>query len=141
MSKNIIICCDGTNNEFKERISNVVKLYQAIEKNKPKEQIAFYDPGVGTLDLKYFGLALGSGITENLQDAYKYLMDNYEKDDRVYLFGFSRGAFTVRSLAGLIYKCGLLTKGSDNLIKYAIKKIYYNRTYAVGLKNLPGSWF
>ena len=130
--KNIVICCDGTGNEFGERNSKVVKLFEAIIKD-PNRQIAYYDPGVGTFSspaavtktakviTKFLGLAFAYGITKNIEDAYEYLMDKYQKGDRVFLFGFSRGAFTVRALAGMLHKCGLLEKGSNNLIRYASK--------------------
>ena len=136
MSKNIIICCDGTGNEYGNKNTNVVKLFDIIEKVSEK-QIAYYDPGVGTLSApgvftkpmkfisKLSGLAFGFGITRNIEDAYEYLMDKYEEGDYVYLFGFSRGAFTVRALAGMLHKCGLLEKGSNNLIPYATRMYRY----------------
>lgn len=128
--KNIVICCDGTGNEYGENNTNVVKLFSLIGKDT-KKQIAYYDPGVGTFSApgawtkvakaytKILGLAFSYGITKNIEDAYEYLMDKYEEGDNVYLFGFSRGAYTVRALAGMLYKCGLLQKGSNNLIPYA----------------------
>ncbi len=127
--KNIVICCDGTGNEYGDNNTNVVKLFSLIAKD-PRKQIAFYDPGVGTFSApgawtklakaytKVLGLAFSYGITKNIEDAYEYLMDKYEEGDNVYLFGFSRGAYTVRALAGMLYKCGLLQKGSNNLIPY-----------------------
>ena len=63
------------------------------------------------------------GLQQNIEDAYRYLMDRYLPGDKVFLFGFSRGAYTVRALAGMLHKCGLLQKGSNNLIPYA-SKIY-----------------
>jgi uncharacterized protein (DUF2235 family) len=130
MSKNIIICCDGTGNQFGEQNSNVVKLYRILQKEQ-NTQVAFYDPGVGTMSdpdvktpvakimSKLFGLAFGCGMHRNIREAYSYLMENYEDGDRVFLFGFSRGAYTVRVLAGFIRMCGLLEKGCQNLIPYA----------------------
>jgi len=144
MSKNLIICCDGTSNEYGENNTNVVGLYQSLIRNQ--DQIAFYDPGVGTFDIlgktvgKKFGIMLGQGfgwgLQKNIEDAYEYLMNRYSPGDKVYLFGFSRGAFTVRSLAGMLFKCGLLQKGSNNLIPYA-SKIYNtqnNKDIAAGFK-------
>ena len=66
----------------------------------------------------------GSGVKHKVAECYKYLMDHYERDDRIFLFGYSRGAHTVRDLAGLLDTCGLLTKGSDNLIPYAMSYYY-----------------
>ena len=127
MAKNIIICCDGTGNEFSTHNTNVVNTYQATVRNN--EQVAFYDPGVGTFNIfgrrfgKYIGIKLGEafgyGLTDNIEDAYFYLMENYEVGDKIFLFGFSRGAFTVRALSGMLQKVGLLQKGSNNMIPYA----------------------
>jgi uncharacterized protein (DUF2235 family)/acyl carrier protein len=143
--KNIIICCDGTGNEYGRNNTNVVSAFQALTRDE--DQIAFYDPGVGTFDAlgktfgkkvgKLLGAGFGYGLRENMQDAYSYLMDRFHPGDRIYLFGFSRGAFTVRSLAGLLHKCGLLQKGSKNLIPYALN-IYNERgndTIAEGFKD------
>lgn len=128
--KNIIICCDGTGNQLDETYSNVVKIFSVI-KRIPGKQVAYYDPGVGTLsydsDLiplrrrmkKGIALATGAGLEENINEAYSFLMENYEEEDRIFLFGFSRGAYTVRILAGLIREMGLLRKGCQNLISYA----------------------
>ena len=132
MPKNIIICCDGTGNQFGDRNSNVVKLYSVVKK-LPGEQIAYYDPGLGTtsysgfgtsfaaLRSRIFGLAGGAGIYQNVAEAYTYLMNHYEAGDRVYLFGFSRGAYTVRVLSGFIRMMGLLERGCENLIPYAFE--------------------
>ncbi len=102
---------------------------KTVESQKDREQIGFYDPGVGTFGLFgrflgkkigiFMGEAFGWGLQKNIEDAYEYLMSFYEEGDHLYLFGFSRGAFTVRSLAGMLHKCGLLHRGSKNLIPYA----------------------
>ncbi len=127
--RNIIICCDGTGNEISENISNVLKLYRCLrktEKTSPR-QLVFYDPGVGTLEradpwhkLKQdfnaiLGLATGYGLDDNVLAAYAFLVHTYQAGDQIYLFGFSRGAYTVRVLAGLIYKVGLITPEQVNL--------------------------
>ena len=127
--RNIIICCDGTGNEISENISNVLKLYRCLrktEKTQPR-QLVYYDPGVGTLarpdpwhKLKQdfnaiLGLATGYGLDDNVLAAYGFLVHNYQAGDQIYLFGFSRGAYTVRVLAGLIHKVGLITPEQVNL--------------------------
>lgn len=129
--RNLVVCCDGTGNTFGTRNTNVVRLYGYLVKDQT--QLTYYDPGVGTLSppsvltkigrsaFQLWGLAFGQGITGDIEDAYKFLMDNYKPGDRVFLFGFSRGAYTVRALAGMIHRCGLLPKGSDNLIRYVTK--------------------
>jgi len=118
VSKNIVICCDGTGNQFSKSNTNIVEIYRLVE-NNTERQIAYYDPGVGTMTDKARGYAFGYGLQDNIEDAYRYLMNNYRTDDKIFLFGFSRGAFTVRCLAGMINKCGLLFRGSDNMIQYS----------------------
>lgn len=127
--KNIVICCDGTGNEYGKNNTNVVGLYSVALNNQ--EQITFYDPGVGTGGWEYeestgdlrskSDQATGEGLMNNVLDAYRFLMEKYNPGDRIYLFGFSRGAFTVRSLAGMLYKVGLLHHANDNLLEYAAK--------------------
>ena len=127
--KNLIICCDGTGNEINENISNVLKLYRCLRKTGKTEphQVVYYDPGVGTLSQPdswhrfkanfnlVLGLLTGYGLDENVLSAYSFLVDNYEDGDRIFLFGFSRGAYTVRVLAGLIHKIGLMSPNQMNL--------------------------
>ena len=124
MSKNIVVCCDGTGNEYSDTNTNIVKLFQIIEKNT-SHQLAFYDPGVGAFKQKLFTKTFGIGIRDGVERSYQYLMNTYKEGDKVYFFGFSRGAFIVRSLAGLINKCGLLYQYSGNMVKYA-SKLYYD---------------
>src|SRR5437016_2856324 len=127
--RNIIICCDGTGNEISENISNVLKLYRCLRKT-PKtspRQIVYYDPGVGTLARPstwhkiranislVLGLATGYGLDDNVLAAYEFLVNHWQEGDRIYLFGFSRGAYTVRVLAGLIHKVGLIAPEQVNL--------------------------
>lgn len=130
-SKNIVVCLDGTGNKFEASNTNVVKLFQLSLRDAG--QIAYYDPGVGTLgDAGYktslarklnaaLGGAIGVGLMKNVEQAYAYLMDHHLEGDRIYIFGFSRGAFTARVLAGLINRCGLFEKGCQNLIPYAME--------------------
>ena len=133
MGKNIVICCDGTGNQFDRSKSNVIKLYKALICDD--NQIAYYHPGVGTMGsrnalsrvgklwTKIIGLAFGYGISDNVADAYQFLMRTYEPGDNVYVFGFSRGAYTARALCGMLHTVGLLTEGNEGLIPYAIRMI------------------
>ncbi len=135
--KNIVICCDGTGNEFGDCNSNVVKLYSTLVQDE--NQIAYYCPGVGTMGApnargrvgkqwsKMSGLAFGVGLLDDVGDAYRYLMENFKDGDLVYLFGFSRGAYTARALAGLLYGFGLLCPGNEQLIPY-ILRMYSQRS-------------
>lgn len=135
--RNIIICLDGTGNQYGENLSNVVKLFRMLDR-EPAVQVAYYDPGVGTMGdpnyktaiarkiNKVLGLAFGRGLMKNLTEAYTFLMDYYEDGDKVFIFGFSRGAYTARALAAFIKDCGLFERGAKNLIPYAIRLFLNN---------------
>src|SRR5215469_907820 len=132
MPKNIVVCCDGTGNEFGDSNSNVVKLASTLVIDEG--QVSYYHPGVGTMGSPNArtwlgrqwdvlrGLAFGYGITFNIANAYHYLMQTYEPGDQIYLFGFSRGAYTARALGGLLDMYGLLHKGNEGLIPYITEK-------------------
>jgi uncharacterized protein (DUF2235 family) len=130
MPKNIVICCDGTGNQINADLSNVLKLFRVVRKND--EQTVFYDPGVGTIGSSepwarfkanargVWGLLTGYGLDANVLDAYRFLVDVYEDGDQIYLFGFSRGAYTIRVLAGFIRLVGLVEPSQRNLSDYAL---------------------
>lgn len=117
--RNLIVCCDGTWNTQDDKQggipcpTNVVRLYNALaDKNaQGVEQQKYYHPGVGTDGgwwEKLVGGGMGLGLDGNIMSAYRWLGSHYQPGDRIFLFGFSRGAFTVRSLGGMISTCGLL---------------------------------
>jgi hypothetical protein len=143
MSKNIVICSDGTGNSaIKGRGTNVFKVFEAIDLNGHKTrpeltpQVALYDDGVGTEDfkpLKIFAGATGYGLSRNVKQLYKELVRIYDPGDRIFLFGFSRGAFTVRTLVGLIAACGILN--FRNLETAADLDARVNETYKVYRKS------
>ena len=130
MMRNIVVCCDGTSNEFCRDNTNVVKLYQMLARD-PDRQLSFYDPGVGTFAspasllpitrrvTRVLGLAIGLGLMDNVEEAYTYLMNHWKPGDAIYIFGFSRGAYTARAIAALIHRCGLLEPGQAQLVPYA----------------------
>ena len=136
MGKKIVICSDGTWNKFEDgslKNTNVGRLYDALEVI-PGEQIKFYDPGIGTGMGKLIGGATGWGISQNIKDCYGYLVDNYAEGDSIFLFGFSRGAYTVRSLAGLVHRCGILKESEKNKIDEAYdcyRKIDFDALQAI----------
>lgn len=109
--RNIVLLSDGTGNSAaKARKTNVWQLYQALDLGDD-DQIAFYDDGVGTSGfrpLQLLGGAFGWGLSRNVRDLYEFLCRHYREGDHIYIFGFSRGAFTARTLAALIGKCGIL---------------------------------
>ncbi len=140
MGKNVVVCYDGTANEYEKHNTNVVKLYSQLECDD-RTQYAFYDPGVGTFNPfqpgsirrwgRKIGIAVGNGfgwgLETNLRDGYRFLMNHFDEGDDLYIFGFSRGAYTARALAGMLYYFGLLEKGSDNLIPYVTKNYVERR--------------
>jgi len=133
MPKNIVICCDGTGNETEGNLSNVLKLYR-IACCDPEQQV-YYGPGIGAIGQQdewsrlkqnaktVFGLATGFGLDDNILNAYRFLAHQYDSQDDIYLFGFSRGAYTVRALAGFLYLIGLLHPDQLNIAGYALARI------------------
>lgn len=140
MAKNIVIYSDGTGQDGgarpEQRISNIYKMYRISRDHAetgidPSQQVVFYDAGLGT-DIgstaltapvrfvqKLLGSVTGAGIKRNIADCYEFIMNHYEDGDRIFLFGFSRGAYTVRSLANLLMLCGVPTKTpSGPLMRY-----------------------
>lgn len=132
MAKNIVICCDGTSNEFDGDRTNVVKLYQMLNHDR-RVQLTYYHPGLGTMEAagaltgfsrwwtRAAGFAFGYGLKNDIRDAYVFLMNHFEEGDRVFLFGFSRGAYTVRAVASLLHMVGLIRPGNEPLVPYAIR--------------------
>ncbi len=121
MGKNIVVFSDGTSQEGGLiRNTNVYKLFNMVE-DRTKNQITFYDKGLGTGSRKISGAIFGRGMSKNILDCYRFIFDNYNVGDHVYLFGFSRGAATVRSLSGFIEQFGILPKSRPELIKRAYK--------------------
>jgi len=121
MSKNIVVFSDGTGQiGGKGANTNVYRLFNMVEDRTPN-QISFYDPGLGT-DTRFFtGKLFGNGFSDNVMDCYQFLFQNYEAGDKVFLFGFSRGAATVRSLASFLHLYGILPKSRPDLVKKAFK--------------------
>ncbi len=124
--KNIVICADGTWSRPEEDLrkdypTNVLKMARAVAPVSPAstEQVVFYDWGLGSYHDGFKAGAFGSGINKNIQDCYRFIVQNYVLGDRLFFFGFSRGAFTVRSLAGFINSCGILKRSNANLISRA----------------------
>jgi uncharacterized protein (DUF2235 family) len=132
VGRNLIVCCDGTNNQFGIENTNVIRLVQILDRDHAKQRL-YYQPGIGTLPepdaltkwwtkvYDVLGLAFGLGVIKNIQDAYRFLMEIWEQGDRIFLFGFSRGAYAVRMLAGMLHAVGLLGHGSHEMIPYAMR--------------------
>ncbi|WP_346912446.1 DUF2235 domain-containing protein [uncultured Roseibium sp.] len=160
MGKNIVILCDGTSNEVSKDRTNILRLFGTLEKSD--RQVVYYDPGVGTFGagnsvsyyyrkaVEIWGLATGWGLDVNVKEAYRFIASHYDPDkkgedgDRLYLFGFSRGAYTARVLAGFIRAVGLIPKENLNLLDYAYrayKDIGQNRDNEEGEDGDPGAAF
>jgi uncharacterized protein (DUF2235 family) len=131
MAKNIVVCCDGTGNEIERNLSNVLKLFRILRKNP--EQRVYYNPGIGTIgssdpwarvrqNIKsVFQLATGYGLDNDILGAYAFICRHYGEDDAIFLFGFSRGAYTVRAVAGMVHLLGLLPPDQLNIADYALR--------------------
>ena len=125
MVKRLVLFCDGTWNvpdkldEGKVCPSNVAKLALSVATEAPDgtPQHVFYGKGVGTgVWDRVRGGAFGAGLSEHVLDAYRFIVERYERDDQIYLFGFSRGAYTARSVAGLISNSGIVRREHDDKI-------------------------
>jgi len=127
MSKRIVLCCDGTwdntgNNTNVYKVSNNV--------TTSADQVSFYDDGVGangTIIEKLAGGALGAGLFQKVKQGYTQIAHMYEQDDPIFIFGFSRGAYTARSVAGMIAVCGLPTKNFDSEMVETAFQAYRNK--------------
>jgi uncharacterized protein (DUF2235 family) len=130
MARNLVLCLDGTSNQFAAANTNVVKLY-AMLNHQRNDQLSYYRPGIGTFappgvwgKLKKWvvtrlDLAIAWLLEDHVSDAYRFLMRYYQDGDQIFIFGFSRGAYTARALAAMLYKVGLLTQGNEELIPFA----------------------
>jgi uncharacterized protein (DUF2235 family) len=127
--RTIVICLDGTGDQFDHDNSNVVHFVSCLRKHTPSKQVTYYQTGIGTYDKGGLqngfraaaDMAVGSGLGIHIQDAYSFLMQNYHEGDKICLLGFSRGAYTVRCLAGMLHKVGLLPPGNSAQLNFAYK--------------------
>ncbi|KAG1728813.1 hypothetical protein EDD22DRAFT_830566 [Suillus occidentalis] len=126
-ARNLVICIDGTSNKYCDKNTNIVELYSEMVKDDT--QLTYYNSGVGTYAkghahwmkqaLSVFDLAFAFNISQTIIDAYRWLSDKYHPGDKIFLFGFSRGAYQVRALAGMIDQMGLILPGNIEQIPYA----------------------
>src|SRR5262249_9785566 len=170
MPKNVVIYSDGTGQrggiQFDERRSNIYKLYRATRCGPdstidPEEQLTYYDPGIGTLPagLGFFwgtvrwlhnlvSQATGLGLTRNIVDCYASIIQLWQPGDRIFLFGFSRGAYTVRCVAAVLALCGVPTQMKDGasmkrdekdarkVATQAVKRVYQHVSSPSDAKNM-----
>lgn len=128
--KRIVICCDGTWNRLDAAYpTNVVRLAESVASESPDgtKQIVWYDEGVGSGNTavarsidRWLGGGFGAGLMTKVEQAYRFLIFNYDPGDQIFIFGFSRGAFTARSLAGLIRNCGIVEQALARRMHEAI---------------------
>ena len=126
--KNIVLCLDGTHNQISGVNTDVWRLYAALERDEA--QLTYYDPGVGTLKdasaltwhrkmVRWvLDLAAAHSLRDNFIEAYAFIARHYNPGDRIFIFGFSRGAYTARAVAGAIHLFGLIRPENENLIAY-----------------------
>src|SRR3954447_6520196 len=135
MSRRLVVCCDGTWNEPDRNSrggggpTNVTKLALGVagKDAEGNEQLIHYEKGVGTRRFERFsGGTFGFGLSRNVIDGYRFLVEAYDPGDELYFFGFSRGAFTARSLAGLVRNSGILRRENAGMVKAAYK-LYRSR--------------
>lgn len=131
MSRNLLLCLDGTRNEPETGSTNVVRMFDMAVKDE--DQLVYYDPGVGTMGARsattplgkrltrVSGLVIGYGIRDNVEEAYVWLSEHYRPGDRIHVVGFSRGAYTSLALVGMLRTVGLVRPGAGNLAPYALK--------------------
>lgn len=130
--KRLAVFCDGTWNDLRmKNLTNVARLAKCVEPRgwDGRRQVVFYDTGVGVATgvshladrlVSFLGGAIGAGLDDKIESAYRFLVLNYEPGDEIFVFGFSRGAYTARSLCGLIRKCGILRRDCLHMIPRAM---------------------
>lgn len=144
-----VLLADGTGNAFTKQESNIWRLYEALDRTKP-DQVACYIKGVGTASWAPFAAfdgATGIGVPSNVRKLYRFLCWNWEPGDEIYVFGFSRGSFTARTLAGMISSQGLMPAKIDD-IPVSHSEMQRNtmaawrayRKHSVGWQSLPTIW-
>ncbi|KAL1749282.1 hypothetical protein HDZ31DRAFT_59566 [Schizophyllum fasciatum] len=140
----IVLCFDGTGDQFDEDNSNIVSFLTLLKKDDPDKQLVYYQSGIGTYNIPQiakpamakFKRILDSMIAVHLNahvmGGYEFLMNRYRVGDKIYIFGFSRGAYIARALAGMLHKVGLLPRGNQQQVAFAYKM--YSREDDLGWK-------
>ncbi|CAE7144134.1 unnamed protein product [Rhizoctonia solani] len=152
--RTLVLCFDGTSNHFNRQNTNVVKMFELLKKDDPERQMVYYQTGVGTYTSLAWANTFLEGIANKLDegvawylyqhviDGYKFLMETYRDGDKICLFGFSRGAYTARALAGMLHCVGLLPRHNVEHVAFAYqiyasggrKKSLWQRMQSRGIK-------
>ncbi|KAJ4487043.1 hypothetical protein C8J55DRAFT_558127 [Lentinula edodes] len=131
--RTLVLCFDGTGDQFDEDNSNVVNLFSLLKKDDPSQQLVYYQSGIGTYTIpqiaqpwmaklhKAADMMVGIHLNAHVMTGYEFLMQNYKIGDKICIFGFSRGAYTARALAGMIHKVGLLPRHNHQQVPFAYK--------------------
>ncbi|KAL4070335.1 hypothetical protein J3A83DRAFT_3177617 [Scleroderma citrinum] len=142
--RTLVLCFDGTGDQFDSDNSNIVQLFSMLKKDDPAQQMVYYQAGIGTYNTtqvatpsgtklsKTIDMMVGKHLDSHVMDGYKFIMQNYEAGDKICLFGFSRGAYTARALAGMLHKVGLLPRCNHQQVPFAYKM--YSRDDETGWK-------
>jgi uncharacterized protein (DUF2235 family) len=142
--RTIVLCFDGTGDQFSEDNSNIVQFFSMLRKDNKTQQLVYYQAGIGTYTIpeiatpfmanvsKTIDMMLGSHLDAHIMGGYEFLMQNYDAGDKICIFGFSRGAYTARALAGMIHKVGLLPVCNHQQVPFAYKM--YTTDDATGWK-------
>ncbi|EKM61846.1 uncharacterized protein PHACADRAFT_248724 [Phanerochaete carnosa HHB-10118-sp] len=141
-ARTLVLCFDGTGDQFDADNSNVVQFFSMLKKDDRRQQMVYYQAGIGTYVTPQIATPFASKISKTLDEmiawnldahvmgGYEFLMQNYEAGDKICIFGFSRGAYTARALAGMIHKVGLLPTCNHQQVPFAYKM--YTRTTPLG---------
>jgi uncharacterized protein (DUF2235 family) len=143
-----VLCFDGTGDQFDADNSNIVQFVSLLKKNDPNEQMVYYQSGIGTYTAcssiipqwssyqKMLDIMFAWNLRAHVMGGYEFLMQNYREGDKICIFGFSRGAYTARSLAGMLHKVGLLPADNLQQIPFAYKM--YAREDDIGWEQSDG---
>ncbi|QRW27126.1 choline transport protein [Rhizoctonia solani] len=146
--RTLVLCFDGTTNVYDNTNTNVVKLFSLLKRDRRDEQMVYYQPGIGTYAPPGIFLPLTMALAKiadqgialyldkHVMGGYQFLMKHYSEGDRICLFGFSRGAYTARALAGMLHKVGLLPPDNVEQISFAYQM--YKRTDLAGYTESVG---
>ncbi|ESK92370.1 hypothetical protein Moror_4580 [Moniliophthora roreri MCA 2997] len=131
--RTIVMCFDGTGDQFDDDNSNVVNFFSMLKKDDCTQQLVYYQSGIGTYTVpqiarpikaklqKLLDMMIGIHLDAHVMSGYEFLMQNYQSGDKICIFGFSRGAYTARALAGMIHKVGLLPRHNHQQVPFAYK--------------------
>ncbi|KAG2144680.1 uncharacterized protein EDB93DRAFT_1087441 [Suillus bovinus] len=141
-NRTLVLCFDGTGDQFSSDNSNIVQLFSMLVKDNPALQMVYYQAGIGTYTIpematprmakvsKTVDMMVGTHLNAHVMGGYEFLMQNYEAGDKICIFGFSRGAYTARALAGMVHKVGLLPRCNHQQVPFAYNM--YSRDDAEG---------